>query len=126
MPRCNHPHFMESIEGPQVLLAVAPDRRTDGQTGHFWETTISERRRQIDLQEENAERTIVYFGVASSARPSASVRPLAFALAPWFILAVDGLRIVWVRSSKHHSLPSLSHGVAEPIRNKLQINIGLQ
>ena len=116
MPRCNHPHFMESIEGPQVLLAVAQERRT---TGHFWETTIGERRRrQIDLLQENAERTIVYFGVASSARPS--VRPLAFALAPWFILAVDGLRIVWVRSSKHHSLPSLSHGVAEPISNMLQ------
>ena len=27
-PLCNHPHFMESIEGPQVLLAS--DRRTDG------------------------------------------------------------------------------------------------
>ena len=73
MPRRYHPHFMESIEGPQVLLAVAPDRRTDGQTGHFWETTIGERRRQIDLQEENAKRTIVYFGVASSVRPP--VRP---------------------------------------------------
>ena len=121
MPRCNHPHFMESIEGPQVLLAVASDRRTYGRTGHFWETTISERRQigRIDLLQENAERTIVYFGVPSSARPS--VRPLAFALAPWFILAVDGLRIVWVRSSKHHSLPSLSHGVAEPIWNKLQV-----
>ena len=27
-PLCNHPHFMESIEGPQVLLAS--DRRMDG------------------------------------------------------------------------------------------------
>ena len=57
--------------------------------------------------------------VRPSVRPS--VCPLAFALASWFILAVDGLRIVWVRSSKHHSLPSLSHGVAEPISNMLQV-----
>ena len=56
-----------------------------------------------------------------SAWPRPSARPLALALAPWFILAVDGLRIVWVRSSKHHSLPSLSHGVAEPISNMLQV-----